>query len=222
MYSFLILPYIILSYFILRSLLFTTTLLLFRVIIPILNNLNLLFNNNIQLNITLINSVQNNNTKEKTIINIKNTNVNDDDNTEELESLKDDSSTYDDETEDETEDDKNKTEDDKNDTEYDKDETKDETQYETKDETKDKTENKDDKEDKTEIKDDKENKDDNKTKELSLFEKALSCNQKKFHQNNLLKKPEEKSYSFLDYFFTKTNKLKDTNNEDVILVDETI
>jgi hypothetical protein len=210
------LPYIILSYVIIKSLLYTTTLLLFYIINPILNYLNLLFNNNIQLNITLINSVQNNNTKEKTIINIKNTNVNDDDNTEELESLKDDSSTYDDE----TEDDKDETEDE---TEYDKDETKDETK--DKDDKEDKTEIKDDKEnkeDKTEIKDDKENTDDNKTKELSLFEKALSCNQKKFHQNNLLKKPEEKSYSFLDYFFTKTNKLKDTNNEDVILVDETI
>ena len=191
------LPYIILSYIMIKSLLYTTTLLLFHVIIPILNNLNLLFNNNIQLNITLINSVQNNNTKEKTIINIK-----DEDNTEELESLKDDSSTEDDETEDE------------------KDEKDDEN-----DETEDDKYNKDNKDDKDNTKDDKDNKDDKdktETKELSLFEKALSCNQKKFHQNNLLKKPEEKSYSFLDYFFTKTNKLKDTNEEDVILVDETI
>jgi hypothetical protein len=176
------LPYIILSYVIIKNLLYTTTLLLFYIINPILNYLNLLFNNNIQLNITLINSVQNNNIKEKTIINIK-----DKDNIEELESLKDDSSTYED---DETEDEKDETKDEK-----------DETKEETKEEIKD---------DKNETKDD---------KKISLFEKALFCNHKKFHQEKV---EEKKSYSFFDYFFTKTNKLKDTNNEDVILVDETL
>jgi len=215
------LPYIILSYVIIKSLLYTTTLLLFYIIIPILNYLNLLFNNNIQLNITLINGVQNNNIKEKTIINIK-----DEDNIEELESLKDESSTYED---DETEDENDETEDENDETENENDETENENDKndETEDEKNETKYEKNDTEDDTEYNKDENNKNDkdkteNKDKELSLFEKTLSCNHKKFHQNNLLEKPKDKTYSFFDYFFTKTNKLKDTNDEDVILVDETI
>ena len=66
------------------------------------------------------------------------------------------------------------------------DETKDETEDKTKDETKNEKDETED--DKDETKDD---------KKISLFEKALLCNHKKFHQEKV---EEKKSYSFFDYF----------------------
>ena len=56
MYSFIMLPYIILSYFIIKTVVNTSSLLTFYIIIPILNKLNWLFYNNILLNVTLENT----------------------------------------------------------------------------------------------------------------------------------------------------------------------
>jgi cell division protein FtsX len=192
------LPYIILSYVIIKNLLYTTTLLLFYIIIPMLNKLNLLFNNNIQLNITLINGVQNNNTKEKTIINIKNTSVEDEDNTEELELTEDEENT---EEIDSTEDEENTKENDSTEDEEDKvtnktedkvaDKTEDKVTHKTEDKVADKTE-----------------------------DKIADKTEDKVADKKLLK--ETKPYSFFDYFFARTNKFKNVNDEDIILVDETI
>jgi nucleosome binding factor SPN SPT16 subunit len=55
------LQYIILSYFIIKTVVNTTSLLTFYIIIPILNKLNSLFYNNILLNVTLTNSKDNKN-----------------------------------------------------------------------------------------------------------------------------------------------------------------
>ena len=56
MYSIIMLQYIILSYFIIKTVVNTSSLLTFYIIIPILNKLNSLFYNNILLNVTLENT----------------------------------------------------------------------------------------------------------------------------------------------------------------------